>query len=157
MNLQAQFQDSRGNPVLVNGQIVMAVDRIPIQRGIVEIEFTSFIPGQGVQLDAGKKGKIWLSDGSTTVRVRILAHSSLPNLASHKVACPEGILSVYNVYELRYTSGQPYHSMWSGNAGMIVEEVAPFVRKYRCSQGPGDFSPGDLEFTLRWAPTSKNR
>ena len=135
----------------------MSVDRIPIQRGIVEIEFTSSIAGQGVQLSAGKKGKIWLSDGSIVQRVNILARPTLPNTASHEVSCPDGLLAVYNVYELRYTSGQPYYSMWSGNAGMIVDEVAPFVRKYRCSQGPGTFSPGDLEFTLRWAPTSRNR
>lgn len=157
MNLQALFQESRMGPVLVDELQVISVDRIPIQRGMVEIEFTSFIAGQGVQFDAGPKGKIWLSDGSTTRRVKILAHPSLPNVARHKVACPGGLLAVYNVYELCYTSGQPYYSMWSGNAGMIVEEVAPFVRKYRCSQGPGDFSPGDLEFTLRWTATGKNR
>lgn len=156
MNLQELFARAPGKPVSIGGQTVVQLDRIPIQRGIVEVEFTSFIAGQGIQL-AATKGKIWLSDGRTVRRVNILAHPSLPNTASHKVSCPEGELCVYNVYELRYTSGQPFYSMWSGNAGMIVEEVSPFVRAYRCSQGPGEFSPSDLHFALRWKPADSKR
>ena len=152
-SLQYQFIDSKGGALDIAGVGVTQRDRIPVKAGVVTVRFISTRPEgpvQGVQLYAGKEGKIAMSDGSVTERLDIWRRPNLPDTVSHRVFCPDGFLSVNNRYEVQFKDGHVVGEHWTNNAGMTVQRSDGACRRYGCSDGIGDFCGDDLVFELEW-------
>lgn len=152
-SLQYAFIKTRGRPVYRDGLTIIQLDRIPFRSSPVTIRLLSpprETPVQGVRLDAGNKGTIRLSDDSLTKILHIWHEHGLPIVLTHDVTCPSGELTVCNIYRIRHRGGFVTEDMWTGNAGLVVLESAPGCRRYGCSDGMGEFNPGDLEFELTW-------
>lgn len=155
MSLQEQFVQSRGEPVIVGDTSVLQMDRIPIIRGRVKINFESASEEcvSGVSLKS-LKGSILLSNGEKVNRVNVWFEKGLPNEIIHQVECPDGELRIWNIYRIKHIDGSVTEDSWTNNAGMVLDCISGNTRKYRCSHGIGEFSNSDLIFEIR---TEKDR
>ena len=152
-SLQEEFIKSKGAPVAWHGHTVAQIDRLPLTDAQVTVRFCSppkDAPLQGVRLNAGKGGTITLSDSSTSQTLYVWHAVTLPPEATHRVHCANGTLIVCNIYGMEHRPGFVTEDCWTGNAGMEVLESTATMRRYRCSDGVGDFDPTDLEFEISW-------
>jgi hypothetical protein len=150
-SLQYRFIESKGKPIDVEGQTVIQMDRVPIRAANVRIQFlkrTGKVPN-GITIKS-QKGHILLSDGEKVKGVNIWDQKDLPREVEHAVLCPDGQLLVWNIYHAIANEPLTRGEAWTGNAGMIIEKVSANKRRYRCSDGIGDFDPTDLVFELEW-------
>jgi len=147
--LQTQFIRSNGQPLNIDGYTVIQMDRIPIKQGAITIRFISSEATklQGVALKS-PKGFIKLSDGSHARRVNVWYERDLPSSVRHEITCPDGELRVWNIYKVTTDEDRTRSEAWTNNAGMVVEDVSAAKRRYRCSDGLGDFSLADLTFEI---------
>jgi hypothetical protein len=149
--LKEAFIASQGAPVDVEGQLVVQMDRLPIKKGRVRIRFlggsSRVLCGIAIK---SAKGHVVLSDGSRAKLVYIWNQAELPKSVEHDIFCPDGELRVWNIYRLHHSTGQTTIDSWTNNAGMIVADTGPHRRKYRCSDGLGDFNPDDFVFEVEW-------
>lgn len=148
MTLQEQFLQNHGAPLLIEGRVVLQIDRIPIKRGKLRIEFRGNYSGSGIALKS-KNGGLELSDGEWVPLLHIWDEPGLPRVAEHRVDCQDGELRIWNVYKNTHPGGRITTDCWTGNAGMIIEDVGRNVRRYKCSNGTGVFNP-QFEFEITW-------
>src|ERR1700733_15396490 len=137
-SLQAEFIKSKSAPVAWFGHTVMQIDRIPLVDAEVTVRFISppkTAPLQGVRLNAGKNGKISLSDQSTTQKLYIWHEKSLPPVATHLIRCPQRELTVCNIYRIEHRPDFVTEDCWTNNAGMELLESTPTMRRFGCSDG----------------------
>lgn len=150
-SLQERFKNSKGNPILVGSQTVIQLDEIPIVQGEVVISFlarnTSMI--QGVALKAPKGGVI-RSDGKKTELLFIWDRTDLPKVVRHQVICPGGLLKIWNIYKIKDDGDLTKADAWTNNSGMVVSLLGQNKRRYCCSNGRGEFDPGDLKAEVTW-------
>ncbi len=148
--LQTLFVKTKGAPVKIGNDLVVQMDIIPVRKAIVTVTFiseASEIP-MGIALKSNK-GEIYLSNKKKEKTVYIWNLPDLPKVINHEVTCPDGILKVWNIYQI--TVGEPTHAdFWTNNAGMIIEIINDKQRKYYCSDGIGAFNKQDLVFQLEW-------
>jgi hypothetical protein len=152
-SLQQQFLESLGAPIRVGELIVVQMDRVRIpSHAVLEIIFV----GESVQTDnaaviaVSRKGNIFFADSTKAAAVAVWDEAGLPRRARYDVIAPDGWLDVYNKYRVRHSSGLVTEDSFTGNAGMVVTDLAPNARSYECSRGPGPFDKRTLIFELRW-------
>jgi hypothetical protein len=152
-SLQDLFLERRGDPIEVDGRLVVQMDRVDLQgAGEVEIVFAGTRPfhDNAAVLAIDQPSAILLSDGSRATAVVIWDEPGLPRTVVHRVESADRPLFVYNKYRTRHGPDFVTEDSFTGNASMIVTSLSPHRRKYECSNGPGQFSPDDLIFELRW-------
>jgi len=148
--LQELFIESRGESVQVGQQYVVQRDLIPVKYGNVTVRFLGQPEGIHGVVFKSIKGGVTLSDGSVVRTVHIWDETELPREVTHHVECPDGKLSVWNIYRTKHRTGEITEDYFTGNAGMVVICKAPKVRRYNCSAGPGPFDPEQFLFEIRW-------
>jgi len=127
------------------------MDRININQGIVNVRFLSRGGDhlQGVTLKS-PKGYVRLSDGTGVGRVNIWDEPELPRFVKHQVFCPDGELRLWNIYKATSDPDHGQADAWTNNAGMLVDQLGKYARRYRCSDGIGEFNPEDIVFEIEW-------
>jgi hypothetical protein len=148
MTLQEQFLQHGGSPIEIDQCAIVQMDRLPIHDATVTLRFLRGQSGNGVALKSAN-GFITLSDDRSSSLIHIWNEPNLPSEVTHFVRCPDGELRVWNIYHVQHPGGQVTEDAWTGNAGMIVENIAERKRHYRCSAGPGNFDP-NFEFEIEW-------
>ncbi len=145
--LQERFVESRGAPVVVDGEEVVQMDRIRADRGTVRVTAKVACAGQGIALKA-PTGSITLSDGRGVPLLHIWFDPGLPLIAAHDFDCRDGELRVWNISRTVHPNGVATEDAWTGNAGMLIVQRQPLRRRYRCSPGTAvDFDP-QLDVTV---------
>jgi hypothetical protein len=132
---------------------IVQMDRIAIRRGIITVTFLERKPSvpQGVALKSAK-GFIKLSNGRKEKLVYVWDEEHLPKTVDHEVSCPDGELRIWNIYKANSEKDVRKADAWTNNAGMIVEDITSQKRRYRCSNGIGEFDPTDLILEIAWQP-----
>jgi hypothetical protein len=149
-SLQERFAETRGSPIIVDDLEVIQMDRIPVTECFVTIEMLGDQTGRfGVALKS-RMGGIELSDGRLVKLLYTWNEPRLPSKVAHRVECPDGELRVWNIYRVNHSTGHVSEDAWTGNAGMIVEQITDNKRLYHCSSGPGSFDPEEFKFELSW-------
>jgi len=154
-SLQSEFIKTRGKPARRGDHSVLQIDEIPFDEGLVTIRFLSEpkeMPVQGVRLRVGSKGRITMSDGSTTPTLSVWHEPTLAPIVTHPAACADGVLGVNNIYRITHRPGFVTEDQWTGNAGMVLLKSSATVRRYGCSDGLGEFASTDLVFEIEWEP-----
>lgn len=140
-----RFPDKATRPkhILWGGLAMSTGDSIPVpKRGEVEAEFLSIKDDVRQGFDLKVKGWIQLQDR----RVKLLRTWHDPDLEDtvrYSFGSQDGLLRVWNVYEMSLRGGQVFEEKWTGNAGFWVERVSETERIYHCSHGMA--SPPDFE------------
>jgi hypothetical protein len=149
--LQTKFLISKGQPINVDGNVAVQMDRIPIKCGTVTVSFLSAKSpaAQGVAFKSAKGG-IKLSDGKKVKLVYVWDEKKLPKVVRHEVVCPDGVLRLWNIYKIGDERDLTRADAWTNNAGMVIDELGLNKRRYRCSDGLGEFDPDDLIFEVEW-------
>lgn len=141
-----RFPDRKTRPrfLLWNGLRIWTSDSIPIpQKGIVQAEFLSGDPNvrQGFDLKI-HDGWIELAGGEHVPLLRTWKDERLEDVVEYPFHSRDGLLWVWNVYEMTYSSGEKVEEKWTENAGFWVGTVGESDRIYHCSHGmakPPDF------------------
>lgn len=151
-SLQEEFCQTQGAPVERSGKSIIQMDRIPLSSGKVTITFQTppRKPLQGVALKVSRGGLV-LPDGKQVKLLYVWNSPGCPSAASYGVKSLDGELRLWNIYKLDERSESlETAEQWTGNAGMIVEPISGFQKRYCCSNGVGAFTPDDLIFTALW-------
>jgi hypothetical protein len=148
MTLQEEFVRSKGLPVWVGLDPVIQMDRLPIIHARVTILFIDQHSDWGVAVKSAK-GHIVLSDGTQTKLLHVWGDPDLASEAIHTVFCPDGELRVWNIYKRRHPGGIVTVDQWTGNSGMIVDELSARSRRYRTCCQLGPFVP-NFRFLVDW-------
>ena len=154
--LKDQFVRSRGQPLLIDNQLVHQSATIDSPEGSVTLRYLSGErDGHGIRLKA-VDGWIELSDGSRAKTVDTWFHAELPDHVTHRFKCRSGVLRLWNVYRVNHPGGMETLDMWTGNAGMVMLVEGDHRRTYGCSRG-GDksFDPRSLVVEIEWAEAGK--
>ena len=147
MNDHAErFPDSKTRPkfLLWNGLRVWTSDSISIPReGVVRAEFLSADRSvrQGFDLKS-HDGWFELAGGQRVSLLRTWKDSRHEDAVEYRFQSRDGLLWVWNVYEMTYPNGETVEEKWTENAGFWVESVSDCERIYHCSHGmakPPDF------------------
>jgi hypothetical protein len=152
-----RFPDKRTRPgyILWHGIKIGTADSIPVpSRGIVRGEFLSGDSNvrQGFDLKI-HEGWIELAGGEHVALLRTWRDERLEHVVEYPFFCRDGLLWVWNVYEMTFPSGERIEEKWTENAGFWVESVGESDRIYHCSHGmanPPDFE--SLVFKLSVKP-----
>jgi hypothetical protein len=148
--LQTQFIDSKGEPVIIGNDKVTQIDVIPLKKGVLSVKFETkpLSNPVGIALKSNK-GFIKLSDGRKEKLVYVWNISELPNEVKHEVFSPDNQIKIWNIYQI--TAGNPLRAeYWTNNAGMVVEVINDHERVYNCSDGIGAFDKTELKVRLNW-------
>jgi len=86
---------------------------------------------QGVDISV-KDGHLTLSDSSRVKLLRTWNDPKYENTVTYTGYSKSGSVLVYNVYKVSQ-NGKLVDSMWTGNAGMLVEQAAYFQYLFKCS------------------------
>jgi hypothetical protein len=149
MSLQEMFVASRGAPVVIDGKRIVQMDRLPIRRAMVTISADATLTNQGIALKTNKGG-VRLSNGVSVSLLHTWFDSGLPLSVSHFVECQDGELRVWNIYRTKHPGGSITEDAWTGNAGMLVENVSPTRRRYLCSPGYANGFDPHLAVLVGW-------
>lgn len=153
-NLQGTFVETLGNPIPFGNVMIVQGDRWDLDGpAVVEIRFlgSNIYIQDSIRLSFRKKGRITLSDATKARALAVEDRSELPRWTRHFVEPKGETLLVYNAYEIA-RGGKTFTESWTGNAGMIVEEVTATKRIYSCSNGRGEFDQNDLQFEVSILP-----
>ncbi|HEV2818700.1 MAG TPA: hypothetical protein VGW40_15930 [Allosphingosinicella sp.] len=155
--LQDLFVKHRGQPLYVNGQQIIQMDRIEIpSRALIKLKFLGdkIFEGNAAVIAVDKPDKIFLCDGSTATAVAIWDEPGLPREVTHLVDSKKCNLKVYNKYYITFSDGFVVEESFTGNAGMHVVKISENVRRYECSNAVGPVCLNDLVFELCWEPAT---
>ncbi len=152
-----RFPDNKTRPryLLWNGRRIWTSDCIAVpQEGVVRAEFLSADPsvrqGFDLQLD---DGWLELAEGERVSLLGTWKDQRYKDTVEYPFLSRDGLLWVWNVYEMVYPSGEKIEEKWTENAGLWVERVNDFEWIYHCSHGmakPPDFN--SLVFKVSVAP-----
>jgi len=151
--LQDRFLDSRGAPVKVGDLLVFQIDKIYIpERARVTIQFIGekIFYNSAAVIAIPSPGRILLSDGSAVSAVKTWDEEGLPREVSYVVESAGRKLQIYNKYRTKHKNDILTEDSFTGNSGMVIEEVGSDKKRYKCSNGPGEFSPDALIFDVSW-------
>lgn len=144
------FIQNKGEPLNINGNLVVMSHRIDVTRGQeVKIEFISSKNDhrQGIEISLDKrKGYIEVNDQKLNSPVfwRDTAPSSFVFKCFPKKNV--GQLNIWNIWQ--YTDQDERVDAWIGNAGIIVHQEDQGASLFRCSNGTGDIDFDDLVFRV---------
>ena len=154
------FIKTGGQAIEYNGKILVMSDEIAFEDGdhiLVTIEKTHSEWKQGVGLclfgffeEQGDrfKDRIILWDNLHTKSVELILWKNTTKRKHSKRLPKNGILHVYNVWEIKSLTGHPCVHYWHHGAAMIVEEIEN-GRRYRCNDGHPDDNFDDIVFTIQ--------
>src|SRR5581483_7174074 len=98
------------------------------------------------------KGWIELAGGEHVPLLRTWKDERLPDIVEYPFHSRDGLLWVWNVYEMTYPSGEKVDEKWTENAGFWFEVVSESERIYHCSHGmatPPNFESLVFKVTIR--------
>jgi len=150
-SLQSEFVTSHGQPIKRGLDTIIQMDEISIRSGDITLAFlernaTAFC---GVALKS-TKGHIELSDKKKVTLLYVWDLPELSGAIQYKVDCPDGILKVWNIYKIDNDRDLTKAEAWTNNSGIIVEVLGVNRRRYRCSDGIGEFEP-EFIFEISWS------
>jgi hypothetical protein len=140
-----RFPDKRSRPrcILWNGRCVVTGDVFEVPReGVVRGEFVSSKTGVEQGFDLKVNGWIELAAGERVPLLRTWHDPRYEPSVAYRFHAADGLLRVWNVYKMRYPSGESVEERWTENAGIWVEQQGAADRIYHCSHGmahPPDF------------------
>jgi len=145
-DLDDLFLESKGKPIKYNGKILLAVDRLAVEKGdVFEVVLEKFNSEweQGITLNL--KGSIIMNNRESTQGSIIWQHTA-PKKISFEVQPKKkkDLLSLYNVWD-RTNYGRA--DAWVGGAAMIREDI-PNGARYYCNDGHYDENFDDLVFSI---------
>ena len=149
--LQDLFLRTRGDPLQIDGSVVVQMDRLQIRKARVTVSAARAFDGQGIALKT-PNGHIKLGDGREVPLLHIWFDKGLPLTASHDVDC-KGELRVWNIYRTGHPGGAVTEDAWTGNAGMIMTDESLSRRRYLCSAGTARTFDPQLDVTIQWEAT----
>lgn len=142
-SFQSLFFESKGQPVVYNGQTIQMVDRIPIKNGQflrVIFEGVNAEWRQGVHL---KTDGDFIVNNKTVKKAVVLWHDTAPREVLLQVHTKKGECWIKNVWD----TGNGVMDSWHNGAAMIVEEIAT-GKRYRCNDGQPDDDFDDIVFRI---------
>ncbi len=149
---QDLFQESKGQPIVYQGQTLVLVDFFPTEgakKFRLIFEECNGQWRQGVALDV--KGK-FKGNGQIIRNKIVLWHDTAPQTVEFEVIGKSSTIQVHNVWD---TGNGVIHS-WHNGAAMIVEPV-PCGRRYRCNDGFADDDFNDIIFRLERVQIERKR
>lgn len=137
-------KEKRPQYIIWNSRPIWTSDRMPVpKRGIVRAEFLSVNShvrqGFDLKFDGGW---VELAAGQHIPLLRTWKDEEHEDHVEYPFFSPDGLLWVWNVYEMTYRGGQTVEERWTANAGLWVEKNSETERTYHCSNGmdnPPDF------------------
>lgn len=153
-NLHDYFLETGGQPFAYGSAEIVQTDRWFLEGPcVLEVRFAGNpnFPNDAVRLSFQARGKVQLSDGALVRVAEIHDDPALPRWSRHKVEPRGDHLLVYNAYKV-VRNGEFFMESWTGNAGLIVEQIAPDTRRYACSNGLGSFDQRNLQFEVSVLP-----
>jgi hypothetical protein len=123
--------------------LVQTSDKLKVpRRGVVTAEFISAKPGVRQGFDLEVDGWFELFDGKKVPLLRTWKDDEFEDTVEYPYKSKDGLLYVWNVYEMIYPSGHRTEERWTENAGFWIEHLSKNERIYHCSHGsayPPDF------------------
>ncbi|WP_369952256.1 hypothetical protein [Ralstonia syzygii] len=148
--LAEQFAANEGQPITIDGKVVVNMFRRPVKPGqVFDLRFVQGVglPKQGLRIKV-KDGTVFINNQE--IKEAIVWKESAPKQLSIECRLKKKIdTSELRIWNCWLDSGGVTQA-WTGNAGMIVEEVSDGVTLH-CSAGSGDFDPSALEVKLIFA------
>jgi hypothetical protein len=151
-----RYPDKAQRPpyILWDGLRITTADKILVPAdGRVRGEFLScdqdVRQGFDLKIDGGW---IELAGGERVPLLRTWKDERLADIIDYPFCSPDGLLWVWNVYEMTYPGGQSVEEKWTGNAGFWVEVKSESERIYHCSHGmahPPDFEALVFKISVR--------
>lgn len=148
------LQKSLGEPVLYEGKLIQAYDRIPVangQRLLVTFEATRSEWRQGIRLNV-ERGQLKAGNDDTFATKFILWQDTCVRPLEFAIKAKSGAVFVYNAWDF----GNGVVEAWQNGAAMIVEQI-PNGRRYRCNDWTPDDDFDDLIFTIHVFPASSRK
>lgn len=105
-------------------------------KGRIRITFLSSRDGLRQGVDIKVNGTIYLLDGSAVETLRTWRDPKYEDTVEYEFASLDGMLRVWNVYEVRHESNEIEEAKWTDNAGFWIEEDPNGSKIYHCSAGP---------------------
>lgn len=147
-------KDTRPQFILWNGLHIWTSDRIPVgPKGTVRAQFLTANPdvrqGFDIELD---DGYLVLAEGEQVRLLRTWRDDRYDDVVEYPFCSRDGLLWVWNVYEMSYPSGERVVEKWTENAGFWVERISESERIYHCSHGmahPPNFEALVFKVTVR--------
>lgn len=112
------------------------------KKGRFKIEFISSRDELRQGVDIKVNGGINIFDGSKVETLRTWKDPLYEDVVEYEFSSIDGLLRIWNVYEVQNDCGLIEVAKWTDNAGFWVEEDLNGGRIYHCSAGP--FSPPDF-------------
>lgn len=137
------FRESKGRPVVYNGQRIQLADRLHLSDGQtlkVKIESTNSEWRQGIRVDIDKHFEV---NGHDIKKGILLWQDTAPPEVYLTVRTKNGECWVRNIWDV----GNGAADYWHNGAAMIVEEY-PGGRRYRCNDGHPDEDFDDIIFSI---------
>jgi hypothetical protein len=151
-----RFPDKNARPqyILWDGLKIWTSDRIPVpKRGTVCAEFLNadkkVRQGFDFEFDDGYHT---LAQGEQISLLRTWKDERYDDVVEYPFVTNDGLLWVWNVYEMTYPSGEKVVEKWTENAGFWVEKSSENERIYHCSHGmahPPNFESLVFKVTVR--------
>lgn len=130
-------KSTRPTYILWNGLSVTTADcfSVPV-KGRVKIDILSKQSNvtQGIDIKVGN-GAIRLMGGEEISLLRTWADDRYEDQVEYHFYSKSGILSIWNVYIIRFPNGKTRVEKWTGNAGFWIEYIDKCQRIYHCSNG----------------------
>ena len=150
-------KEVRPKYILWGGRHVTTADVLPVpENGVVRAEIISSKEDVEQGFDLKVDGWIEMAQGERVTLLRTWSDPQYEPVVEYPFLARDGRLHVWNVYKMKYGSGQVVEEKWTENAGMWIEEVSPTERVYHCSHGkahPPDFD--SLVFRVSVRPSAK--
>jgi hypothetical protein len=137
-------KEDRPPHILWDGRKIVVADRINVpQRGQVMAEFITSKPGMRQGIDISLDGYLELANGDRVKLLRTWADARYGSTVQYQFFSNDGVMGVWNVYEMVWPGGRVTEEKWTGNAGFWIEPISDSQRTYHCS--PGSANPPDFE------------
>jgi hypothetical protein len=111
-------------------------DRLTVPRmGRLRLEFLKCAPGTEQGVDVKGKPGFLLPSGRVVSLLRTWCDSDFEPVVEYDYESADSTLATWNVYKMKYSSGEVREEKWTENAGLWREEVAALDIIYHCSHG----------------------
>ena len=153
-NYEELFMESKGRPIIVNGEQLYSTDKIPVKHdfsiALRILSVDSEYP-QIIELSAGRNGSL-LYNNQTEPKLSILADTTPLNQdITISGTTDSGELLVWNAWIMKDHLGNDVKHSWRNCAAMKKEAIGNTIR-YSCNDGFPDDDFNDLVFEIRLEP-----
>ncbi len=124
--------------------------RVPM-KGVFKLELLSWEPGVRQGVDVKVDGWIKLGENEKVPVLRTWREEEFEDEVEYEYMSRDGIIRVWNVYEMKYQNGQRIVEHWTENAGFWLEVASDGERVYHCSHGmasPPSFEAFNFKLTI---------